>query len=57
MLEEAGVAATPGADFDPVHGRSFIRFSYACATAEIKEAVERLGAWLKRGGGLQSSRR
>jgi aspartate/methionine/tyrosine aminotransferase len=49
MLEEAGVAATPGADFDPVHGRSFIRFSYACATAEIKEAVERLGAWLKRG--------
>src|SRR6185369_12571788 len=29
MLEEAGVAATPGIDFDPVHGREFIRFSYA----------------------------
>jgi aspartate/methionine/tyrosine aminotransferase len=29
MLEEAGVAVTPGADFDPVHGRGFIRFCYA----------------------------
>ena len=49
MLEEAGVAATPGADFDPVHGRRFIRFCYAGATAEVSEAVERLTAWLKRG--------
>jgi aspartate/methionine/tyrosine aminotransferase len=49
MLEEAGVAATPGADFDPVHGRRFIRFCYAGSTAEVREAVERLGAWLKRG--------
>src|SRR5712672_1458474 len=49
MLEEAGVAATPGADFDPVHGRRFIRFCYAGATAEVSEAVERLAAWLKRG--------
>ncbi|MFK4659439.1 aspartate/methionine/tyrosine aminotransferase [Bradyrhizobium ottawaense] len=29
MLEQARVAATPGLDFDPVHGRSFIRLSYA----------------------------
>jgi aspartate/methionine/tyrosine aminotransferase len=49
MLEEAGVAATPGADFDPVHGRRFIRFCYAGATADVGEAVERLGAWLKQG--------
>jgi aspartate/methionine/tyrosine aminotransferase len=49
MLEEAGVAATPGADFDPVHGRRFIRFCYAGATAEVREAVERLGGWLQRG--------
>jgi aspartate/methionine/tyrosine aminotransferase len=49
MLEESGVAATPGADFDPVHGRRFIRFCYAGATTEVREAVERLGAWLKRG--------
>ena len=49
LLEEAGVAATPGADFDPVQGRRFIRFCYAGATADVAEAVERLGAWLKRG--------
>src|SRR3982750_1569278 len=28
MLEQAHVAATPGLDFDPLHGRSFIRLSY-----------------------------
>jgi aspartate/methionine/tyrosine aminotransferase len=49
MLEEAGVAATPGADFDPLHGRRFIRLCYAGATPEVTEAVERLTAWLKRG--------
>jgi aspartate/methionine/tyrosine aminotransferase len=49
MLEEAGVAAAPGADFDPVHGRRFIRMCYAGATAEVSEAVKRLGDWLKRG--------
>ena len=48
MLEEAGVAATPGVDFDPVHGRRFMRFCYAGAPADVAEAVERLGAWLKR---------
>jgi aspartate/methionine/tyrosine aminotransferase len=49
MLEEAGVAATPGADFDPVHGKRYIRLCYAGATPEVTEAVERLTAWLKRG--------
>ncbi|HMA71931.1 MAG TPA: aminotransferase class I/II-fold pyridoxal phosphate-dependent enzyme [Xanthobacteraceae bacterium] len=49
MLEEAGVAVTPGVDFDPVQGHRFIRLCYAGATADVGEAVERLGAWLKRG--------
>jgi aspartate/methionine/tyrosine aminotransferase len=48
MLEEAGVAATPGVDFDPVHGRSFIRFCYAGSAAEMREAMERIGTWLKK---------
>lgn len=48
MLEEAGVAATPGVDFDPAHGRSFIRFCYAGSAAEMREAVERIGGWLGR---------
>jgi aspartate/methionine/tyrosine aminotransferase len=46
MLEEAGVAATPGVDFDPVHGRDFIRFCYAGSAAEMHEAVARIGRWL-----------
>jgi aspartate/methionine/tyrosine aminotransferase len=48
MLDETHVAATPGVDFDPVHGRGFMRFCYAGAAAEMREAVERIGAWLNR---------
>jgi aspartate/methionine/tyrosine aminotransferase len=48
MLEETHVAATPGVDFDPLHGKNFIRFCYAGSAAEMHEAVERIGAWLKR---------
>ena len=47
LLNETHVAATPGADFDPVRGKHFIRFCYAGATAEMREAVERIGNWLK----------
>ena len=48
LLQEAYVAATPGVDFDPMHGRQFIRFSYAGSTADMKEAVERIGNWLRK---------
>ena len=47
MLEKAHVAATPGADFDPIHGRQFIRLSYARSAHEMREAVERIARWLK----------
>ncbi|WP_454648059.1 pyridoxal phosphate-dependent aminotransferase [Bradyrhizobium liaoningense] len=47
MLEQARVAATPGVDFDPIHGRSFIRFSYARSPDEMREAVDRIAEWLK----------
>ncbi len=46
LLEQARVAATPGIDFDPVHGRSFIRFSYARSAEEMREAVARIAQWL-----------
>ncbi|MBX9711869.1 MAG: aminotransferase class I/II-fold pyridoxal phosphate-dependent enzyme [Xanthobacteraceae bacterium] len=46
MLEEAHVAATPGLDFDPLHGRSFIRFSYAGSTPDTIEGVTRITKWL-----------
>ena len=47
MLEETHVAATPGVDFDPLRGKHFIRFCYAGSAAEMHEAVERIGAWLR----------
>jgi aspartate/methionine/tyrosine aminotransferase len=47
MLEEAGVATTPGVDFDPVRGKNFVRLCYAGKPEQMPEAVERIGAWLK----------
>ena len=45
MLDETGVAATPGVDFDAERGRRFLRFSYAGATADMAQAACRLQAW------------
>ncbi len=47
MLEEAGVAATPGADFDPNRGGKFLRLCYAGTRADVEEAVERIAHWLR----------
>ncbi len=41
MLEEAGVAAIPGAAFG-VAGKEFVRFSFASSLATLGEAVERI---------------
>lgn len=50
MLLEAGVAATPGVDFDPEGGGPKVRFSYAGAPADVAEGVERLRVWLQKNG-------
>jgi len=42
ILDKAGVAVTPGLDFDPVRGGGTLRFSYARATADIEEGLARL---------------
>lgn len=47
MLEEAGVAATPGLDFDRERGARAMRLSFAGSQADVLEAVRRMGAWLK----------
>ena len=46
LLENAGVAVTPGLDFDPVRGGQTLRFSYARATADIREGLARLQAFM-----------
>lgn len=45
LLAEAGVALTPGTDFDGVRGGDWVRLSFAAAPATVAEAVERIVAW------------
>lgn len=42
ILQGAGVAVTPGLDFDPARGAGTLRFSYAGSTADIREGLGRL---------------
>ena len=42
ILVTAGVALTPGIDFDPKRGNTTIRISFARDTIEIKEGIDRL---------------
>ncbi|WP_425098283.1 pyridoxal phosphate-dependent aminotransferase [Tropicibacter sp. S64] len=51
ILDEAGVAVTPGLDFDLERGGGTLRFSYARSTADIAEGLDRLRAFM-RGRGL-----
>ena len=46
LLREAGVAVTPGLDFDPIRGARTLRFSYAGATADIVEGLRRLTGYM-----------
>jgi aspartate/methionine/tyrosine aminotransferase len=46
LLNETGIAATPGMDFDPLRGHQTLRFSFAGKYEEIAEAAERLKGWL-----------
>ncbi|MEL7281977.1 MAG: aminotransferase class I/II-fold pyridoxal phosphate-dependent enzyme [Pseudomonadota bacterium] len=46
ILEKAGVAVTPGLDFDPVRGAGTLRFSYARSTEDIAEGLARLKAFM-----------
>ena len=46
LLTKAGMAVTPGLDFDPMRGHQTIRFSYAGTTADIVEGLERLASYM-----------
>ncbi|MGE5270296.1 MAG: aminotransferase class I/II-fold pyridoxal phosphate-dependent enzyme [Thiohalocapsa sp.] len=51
MLDEIGVATTPGRDFDPLHGDRWLRLSFAGSSEEVAEAAQRLEEWLPHAGG------
>ena len=48
LLAEIGLAVAPGLDFDPADGHRYIRLSFAGATEDITEALDRLGGWMRR---------
>ncbi|WP_335946399.1 pyridoxal phosphate-dependent aminotransferase [Salipiger bermudensis] len=50
ILDQAGVAVTPGLDFDPERGHGTLRFSYARSTADIEEGLSRLQDFMKARG-------
>jgi aspartate/methionine/tyrosine aminotransferase len=47
LLSEAGVATTPGLDFDRDNGHRTVRFSFSGSEEGIVEGVKRLKAWLR----------
>jgi aspartate/methionine/tyrosine aminotransferase len=47
LLENTGVAATPGVDFDPDFGQTMMRFSFAGDEVTINKAVGAMGEWLR----------
>ncbi|MBV7393166.1 pyridoxal phosphate-dependent aminotransferase [Mameliella sediminis] len=50
ILDKAGVAVTPGLDFDPVRGAGTLRFSYARSTEDIEEGLARLKTFMQARG-------
>jgi aspartate/methionine/tyrosine aminotransferase len=46
LLEETGIAITPGLDFDLARGGRTVRLSYARGPEVAAAAVDRLAAWL-----------
>ena len=46
ILDRAGVAVTPGVDFDPGRGAETLRFSYARSPADIAEGLDRLARYM-----------
>ena len=51
LLDDTGVALTPGVDFDPERGHRFVRISFAGAPDDVGEALRRLGSWIADGRG------
>jgi aspartate/methionine/tyrosine aminotransferase len=45
VLDETGVALTPGVDFDPARGHHYVRLSFAGPEADTAAAADRLTAW------------
>jgi aspartate/methionine/tyrosine aminotransferase len=47
LLEQAGVAITPGVDFGAHRAAQHVRFAYTTSLAQLEEGVERIAAYLR----------
>ncbi|MBO9464725.1 aminotransferase class I/II-fold pyridoxal phosphate-dependent enzyme [Tropicibacter sp. R15_0] len=54
ILDEVGVAVTPGLDFDQQRGAGTLRFSYARSSADIAEGLERLRRFMAKHGHIHA---
>ena len=50
LLDDVGVALTPGLDFGEHAVTDRLRFAYTCALPRLREAVDRIGGWLSARG-------
>ncbi|MBB42969.1 MAG: 1-aminocyclopropane-1-carboxylate deaminase [Rhodospirillaceae bacterium] len=48
LLNETGVAITPGIDFDTRRGEQTVRLSFSGATSDIEDAISRMANWMSR---------
>lgn len=48
ILEQAGVAVTPGSDFGHNHAEHYLRFAYTTSLANLQEGVQRLAEFLRK---------
>jgi len=46
LLDQTGVASTPGVDFDPLDGHRYLRLSFAGSTKTMHEAVKRINQFV-----------
>ena len=53
ILAKAGVAVTPGLDFDKARGGQSLRFSYARSTEDILRGLDRLQSYMRSSGHIE----
>ena len=46
LLEQAGVAITPGIDFGEYQAERYVRFAYTTSIENLKEGVDRISGFL-----------
>ena len=49
LLEQAGVAITPGLDFGDFQSATHVRFAYTTALSKLEQGIDRIAQFLRRG--------